>query len=66
MEGGRERKLEVGGGGVNCRSSVTRSLFDHWSEFETTLQWTNRKETIRLDLSIAFRQSAKHKISIKN
>ena len=34
---------------MSCRSSVTRSLFDRWSEFETTLQWTNRKVTIRLD-----------------
>ena len=47
MEGEKDGKLEVGGGGVSCRSSVTRSLFDCWSEFETTLQWTNRKLTIR-------------------
>jgi len=51
---------------VSCRSSVTRSLFDRGSEFETALQWTNRKVTIRLDLSMAFGQSAEHKTSIEN
>ena len=69
VERERDGKLEVGGGGVSCRSSVTRSLFDRGSEFETTFQWTNRKLTIRVDLSIAFRRGqvkcVQHEISIK-
>ena len=58
--------MEVGGGGASCRSSVTRSLFDRGSESEITLLWTNRKPTIRLDLSIAFRPGPKHKMTIEN
>lgn len=68
--GKKDRKLEVGGGGASCRSSVTRSLFDCWSEFEIALLWTNRNSSFRLDPSIAFRSSAEHvkyafKIGIK-
>lgn len=32
--------------------SVTGSLFDCGSEFESAVQWTNRKLTIGLDLSV--------------
>lgn len=66
VEGMKDGKLEVGGGGVSCRSSVTRSLFDCWAEFETTLLWTNRNPRIRLDPSIAFRPSSGHEMYIQN
>lgn len=58
----KDEKLEVGGGGVSCRSSVTRSLFHCWAEFKITLLWTNRKPTIRL----TFRPSPEHEIYIQN